>query len=387
MPVVIIIAIITLIIYLLLGFSIGKAIITFVTILVVACPCSLGLATPLAMVISEGLCASNGILVKKSEILENASKINTIVFDKTGTLTYGKLKISKIYNYSSLKDNDILQLAGSIETKSTHPIGKAFTDYMKENKIVKLQVNNFEDVSGFGIIGEIQKQKIILGNRKILAKYNIENKYEEDEKELAKQGNSIIYVIKDSKIMALIGVNDIIRENAKQVIEKINEKNIETIMLTGDNKDTAEKIGKELGITKVIANVLPKEKAEMIKNLKLQNKNVMMCGDGINDSPALANANIGVSVKSGTDIAMDSSDVILTKNDLESILKLINISEKTIKNIKQNLFWAFFYNICMIPIACGILEPIGIEMNPMVAAFAMTISSLTVVLNALRLKK
>ena len=387
MPVVIIIAIITLIIYLLLGFSIGKAIITFVTILVVACPCSLGLATPLAMVISEGLCASNGILVKKSEILENASKINTIVFDKTGTLTYGKLKISKIYNYSSLKDNDILQLAGSIETKSTHPIGKAFTDYMKENKIVKLQVNNFEDVSGFGIIGEIQKQKIILGNRKILAKYNIENKYEEDEKELAKQGNSIIYVIKDSKIMALIGVNDIIRENAKQVIEKINEKNIETIMLTGDNKDTAEKIGKELGITKVIANVLPKEKAEMIKNLKLQNKNVMMCGDGINDSPALANANIGVSVKSGTDIAMDSSDVILTKNDLESILKLINISEKTIKNIKQNLFWAFFYNSLMIPIAIGILNPIGITINPMWASLSMVCSILTVILNALRLKK
>ena len=387
MPVVIIIAIITLIIYLLLGFSIGKAIITFVTILVVACPCSLGLATPLAMVISEGLCASNGILVKKSEILENASKINTIVFDKTGTLTYGKLKISKIYNYSSLKDNDILQLAGSIETKSTHPIGKAFTDYMKENKIVKLQVNNFEDVSGFGIIGEIQKQKIILGNRKILAKYNIENKYEEDEKELAKQGNSIIYVIKDSKIMALIGVNDIIRENAKQVIEKINEKNIETIMLTGDNKDTAEKIGKELGITKVIANVLPKEKAEMIKNLKLQNKNVMMCGDGINDSPALANANIGVSVKSGTDIAMDSSDVILTKNDLESILKLINISEKTIKNIKQNLFWAFFYNCLMIPVAIGFFKPLGISINPMIASLAMVFSSLTVIFNALRLKK
>ena len=386
-PVVIIIAIITLIIYLLLGFSIGKAIITFVTILVVACPCSLGLATPLAMVISEGLCASNGILVKKSEILENASKINTIVFDKTGTLTYGKLKISKIYNYSNLKDNDILQLAGSIETKSTHPIGKAFTDYMKENKIAKLQVNNFEDVSGFGIIGEIQKQKIILGNRKILAKYNIENKYEEDEKELAKQGNSIIYVIKDSKIMALIGVNDIIRENAKQVIERINEKNIETIMLTGDNKDTAEKIGKELGITKVIANVLPKEKAEMIKILKLQNKNVMMCGDGINDSPALANANIGVSVKSGTDIAMDSSDVILTKNDLESILKLINISEKTIKNIKQNLFWAFFYNSLMIPIAIGILDPIGITINPMWASLSMVCSNLTVILNALRLKK
>lgn len=386
-PIVILIAIITLIVYLTLGYGIGNAIITFVTILVVACPCSLGLATPLAIVISEGLCASNGILVKKSEILETASKINTIVFDKTGTLTYGKLKISKIYNYSDLKDDEVLQLAGSVELKSTHPIGKAFSDYMEEGKITKLQVDNFEDISGFGIIGEIKEQKIVLGNSKIVAKYEIKNEHIEDEQSLAKQGNSIVYVIKDNEIIALIGVNDIIRENAKQVIENLNKKEIETIMLTGDNKETAEKIGNELGITKVIANVLPKEKAEMIKSLKSENKHVMMCGDGINDSPALANADIGVSVKSGTDIAMDSSDVILTKNDLESILKLINISEKTIRNVKQNLFWAFFYNALMIPIAIGIFKPIGIAINPMWASLAMVFSSLTVIFNALRLRK
>ena len=386
-PIVIIIAIITFIVQIILGFGIGNSIVNFVTILVVACPCSLGLATPLAIVISEGLCASNGILVKKSEILENASKINTIVFDKTGTLTYGKLKISKINNYSKLKEIEIIQLVGSLEAKSTHPIGKAFTDYMEENKITKLQVDNFEDISGLGIIGEIQNHKIILGNRKILSKYNIENKYIKEEENLAKQGNSIIYAIKDNEIISLIGVNDIIRENAKEVIQNLCQKEVETIMLTGDNKETAEKIAKELGITKVIANVLPKEKAEMIRNLKAENKYVMMCGDGINDSPALANADIGVSVKSGTDIAMDSSDVILTKNDLQSILRLINISEKTIKNIKQNLFWAFFYNSLMIPIAIGILKPIGISINPMWASLAMVFSSLTVILNALRLRK
>lgn len=386
-PAVILIAIITFIVYLILGLGLSNAIITFVTILVVACPCSLGLATPLAIIVSEGMCASNGILVKKSEILENASKINTIVFDKTGTLTYGKLKISKIYNYSKLEDNEILQLVGSIESKSAHPIGKAFTDYMQENNLEKKQVDNFEDVTGYGIIGDVEGKRIILGNNKIVSKFGIENNYFSDEQELAKQGNSIIYVIKDNNIISIIGVNDVIRENSIEVIEKLNQKNIQTIMLTGDNKDTAEKIGKELGITKVIANVLPSEKAEMIKKLKTENKYVMMCGDGINDSPALANADIGVSVKSGTDIAMDSSDVILTKNDLQSIIKLINISEKTIRNIKQNLFWAFFYNLLMIPIAIGILKPIGIVINPMIASLAMVFSSLTVIFNTLRLKK
>ena len=386
-PTVIAIAVLAFIVYLMLGYDFANSLIVFVTILVVACPCSLGLATPLAIVVAEGLCANNGILVKKSEILENAQKINTIVFDKTGTLTYGKLKISEIKNYTNIKEKELLQLVGSLEAKSTHPIGKAFTDYLEENKITKAEVKDFENVSGYGIIGTVNNQKMILGNSKILEKYNIENNYKKDEEELSKNGNSIIYVTQNNKIIALIGVNDIVRDNAKQVIKELNENKIDTIMLTGDNKDTATKIAEDIGITKVIANVLPSDKTNVIKKLKSDNKNVMMCGDGINDSPALATADIGVSVKSGTDIAMDSSDVILTRDNLDSITKLISISKKTIKIIKQNLFWAFFYNVLMIPIAIGFLKPFGISINPMIASVAMVLSSLTVICNTLRLRK
>ncbi len=386
-PTVMIIAILTFLIYIIITKNISEALSTFVTVLVVACPCSLGLATPLAIVISEGICASNGILVKKSEILENAQKTNTIIFDKTGTLTYGKLKIAEIKNYSKIENEKIIQQVGSLENKSTHPIAKAFTDYLEENKIPILEVEEFENIAGLGIVGKIENEEIIIGNQKILEKYKIENKYEKDEQELAEKGNSIIYVVKNKKINAIIGVNDIVRENVKKVIEILNKNKIETIMLTGDNSKTAEKIAKEIGITKVISNVLPAEKAETIKKLKTENKFVIMCGDGINDSPALANSDIGISVNSGTDIAMDSSDVILTRNNLMSIINLINISKKTIRNIKQNLFWAFFYNCLMIPIAIGVLKPIGISINPMIASLAMVLSSITVVLNALRLKK
>ena len=385
-PTVIIIAILTFIFYLIIGAGIASSLIRFVTILVVACPCSLGLATPLAIVVAEGLCASNGILVKKSEVLENARKINTIVFDKTGTLTYGKLRISEIRNYSKYEENKIMQLAGSIESKSTHPIGKAFQNYLEENKIEKLEVTEFKNITGLGIIGTIEKCELILGNSKILDEYKIKNNYKKEEEELTRNGNSIVYLANKEKVLALIGVKDIIRENAIDVIKELKENKIETIMLTGDNEKTAEKIAKEIGIKKVISNVLPTEKTNYIKELKKENKYVMMCGDGINDSPALATADIGVSVNSGTDIAMDSSDVILTKNNLKSILNLINISKKTVRNIKQNLFWAFFYNCLMIPVAMGLFTKFGISISPMIASFAMMFSSITVILNALRLK-
>ncbi len=386
-PVVIVLAILTFIVYLAIGQTIETAITVFVTILVVACPCSLGLATPLAIIVSEGICATNGILIKQSAILENAQKTNVVVFDKTGTLTYGKLKISEIRNYSKLTDNELLQIVGSIEEKTTHPIGKAFTDYMKENKISPLNINEFENITGYGIIGKIDNKNIIIGSSKILNKYDVNNPYEQDEKDLAGKGNSIVYVIQDKEILALIGVNDIVREGAKEVINTLSSMNIETVMLTGDNKETATKIAQELGISRVVSDVLPKEKANMVNELKTGNRFVMMCGDGINDSPALANADIGISVKSGTDIAMDSSDVILTKNNLSSIVKLINISKKTIKNIKQNLFWAFFYNCLMIPVAMGIFRGVGISITPMIASLAMVFSSITVILNALRLKR
>ena len=386
-PVVILIAIITLILYLLITKDLSESLITFVTILVIACPCSLGLATPLAIVVSSGQCAKEGILIKTSEILENVQKIDTVIFDKTGTLTYGKLKISKVINYSNLENQKLLQLVGSLEAKSNHPISKAFESYMSENNVNPLEVSDFENIPGFGIKGKVEKEEIMLGNSKLLNKYNIKNTHITDENTLSLNGNSIIYVIKNNEIIALIGACDIIRENVKNVIKELQNRGITTVMLTGDNEKTASKIAEELGINIVYSNVVPSEKAEVIKKLKEENKYVMMCGDGINDSPALSLSDIGVSIHGATDIAIDSSDVILTQNNLNSILKLIDISKKTFKIIKQNLFWAFFYNLIMIPIAIGILKPIGIIVTPMIASLAMVFSSITVILNTLRLKK
>lgn len=386
-PIVIGIAIVSFLFYLLIGENISNAITTFVTILVVACPCSLGLATPLAIIVSEGLCATNGILVKKSEILENAKKTNTIVFDKTGTLTYGKLKVSEIINYSKMNDSELMQLAGSIESKSTHPIAKAFIDYLKENNIAFIDIDDFESIAGMGITANVNSEKIIVGSNKIIDKYNIKNDHKEDEHKLAENGNSIVYIANENEVLGLIGVNDIIRNESLELINALNNMSIETIMLTGDNKETAEKTANKLDVKKVISEVLPKDKANTVKELKKNNRFVMMCGDGINDSIALAYSDIGISVNDGTDIAMDSADVILTKNDLNCIINLINISRKTVRIIKQNLFWAFFYNCLMIPIAMGLLKPIGISINPMIASLAMVLSSITVILNTLRLRK
>ena len=388
-PTIIIIAIISFAIWLAISKNLATAINIFVTILVVACPCSLGLATPLAIVISSGKASKKGILVKTSEALENAHKIKTICFDKTGTLTKGELTISKIYNYSNLEEKEIIKKVASIENKSEHPIARAIVEKAKEEKIELDQINKFKAIAGYGVRAEIKEQEkshnYLIGNKKLMKENNIQILKEDDETELVTEGNSILYVAQDQKIIALIGVKDTIKEESKEIIEKLKKRKIEVIMLTGDNEKTAKAIAKQLGIEKVIANVLPKQKAEEIKKLK-QNGLVMMCGDGINDSVSLVTADIGVSISSGTDIAMDSAEVVLMNDNLEKIEELIEISRKTIRNIKQNLFWAFFYNTCMVPIACGILEPLGITMNPMIAAFAMTISSLTVVLNALRLR-
>ena len=385
-PTIIIIAIIAFIIWLAISKNLATAINIFVTILVVACPCSLGLATPLAIVISSGKASKNGILVKTSEALENAHKIKTICFDKTGTLTKGELTISKIYNYSNLKEKEIIEIVASIENKSEHPIARAIVKKAQEEKIKLEEIKKFKAIPGFGVEGITQNgDKYLIGNKKLMTENNIKIDNEQDEKDLVNQGNSILFVSLNNELLALIGVKDILKENVIDVIQKLKNRNIDIVMLTGDNEKTAEIIAKEIGINKVISNVTPKEKSEQIKKLK-ENGLVMMCGDGINDSVSLVTADIGVSISSGTDIAMDSAEVVLMNDNLEKIEELIEISKKTIRNIKQNLFWAFFYNICMVPIACGILQPFGITMNPMIAAFAMTISSLTVVLNALRLR-
>ncbi len=385
-PTIIIIAIIAFAIWFMITKNIANAINIFVTILVVACPCSLGLATPLAIVIASGNASKKGILIKTSEALENAHKIKTICFDKTGTLTKGELTIFKIYNYSNLKENEIIRIVASIENKSEHPIARAIVNEAKNQKIELEDVEEFKSIPGYGVSANINQNKYLIGNKKLMLENNITISQEQDELNLVSDGNSILFVTEGQKLIALIGVKDVLKAESKDIVQKLRKRNIKVVMLTGDNEKTAKAIANQIGVDEVIANVLPKQKAEEIKKFKEKGL-VMMCGDGINDSVSLVTADIGVSVSSGTDIAMDSSNVVLMNDNLEKIEDLISISEKTIKNIKQNLFWAFFYNICMIPIACGILEPLGVVMNPMIAAFAMTISSLTVVLNALRLKK
>lgn len=385
-PVVMIIAVIAFIIWLAISKNVATAINIFVSVLVVACPCSLGLATPLAIVIASGNASKRGILVKSSESLENAHKIKTICFDKTGTLTKGTLSISKVYNYSNMEEKELINKVASMEKKSEHPIARAIVAVAENEKLEA--VNDFKAIPGYGIEGTIENDKYIIGNRKLMEQQSIEvpEESEKDEQALVEDGNSILFVAINGKLEALIGVKDIVKEGINNTIEKLKKQNIEVVMITGDNEKTAKKVASQIGIEKVIANVTPKEKAEEIKKLK-QNGLVMMCGDGINDSVSLVTADIGVSISSGTDIAMDSAQVVIMSDNIEKINELIEISRKTIRNIKQNLFWAFFYNVCMIPIACGILKPFGIELNPMIAAFSMTISSLTVVLNALRLSK
>ena len=385
-PIVITLAVITFIIHLILGFTFSESIVYFVTVLVCACPCALGLATPLAIVISEGLCAKNGILVKKSEILENANKIDVIVFDKTGTLTYGDLRISKIINNSGYSNNNLLEIVSSLESKSTHPIASAFKSYASDNGLKSLDVSDFKNLAGIGLSGVINEKEYLIGNNKIFDKYKLDNNMSKEE-ELALDGNSIVYILENKKVIALIGVKDIIRDNASHIIKKLKQINKRIIMLTGDNEITAKIIAKSIGIKEVIANVSPKDKSNKVKELKNKGLKVMMVGDGINDAPSLSLADIGVSLNSAIDIAADSADVILMRNDLNSIYNLFDISRKTLANIKGNLFWAFFYNAFMIPIACGLLEFVNVSMNPMIAGLAMTLSSFTVILNALRLKR
>lgn len=377
-PVMIVLSLITFVTQCFLNYPINQALLHAITLLVSACPCALGLAVPLVVVVSNGLCAKKGLFLRDSETLENARKIDTIVFDKTGTLTYGKLKIWKCFSYTILKEEDLKNLVANIEALSLHPIRTAF-----EVKNA-LPVEEFKTFSGMGVQGKIYKKCYSIGNEKLLEKLNCTEIHKEDYQELTQNGCSILYVLEENKVIGLIGVRDVIRDEIKEVLGKCEQKKIETIMLTGDNERAARLVADELGIQKVIANVLPNKKAEEVQKLIQNGKQVMMVGDGINDAPALASSNVGVSISDGTDIAMDASNVILMNNNMYHLLDLIEISKRSYKAIKQNLFWAFFYNLCMIPIAMGLLEPLGIVITPMIGSLAMIFSSLTVVLNSLR---
>lgn len=377
-PFIFLLALLTFIIQLVLNSSFEQALIHMITVLVVACPCALGLAVPLVVVVSNGLCAKRGLFLRNGDVLEKARNIDTVVFDKTGTLTFGRLNIFHVFNYSEYKDDDLIDIVSNLEGCSSHPISSAFKIHRK------LKVEKFKTLNGIGIYGEIDGKKYYLGNDKILSKLKIKERHLPDYTYLLENGCSIIYMLEDNRIISLIGVRDVVRSDLSPVVRELKKNNVEVVMLTGDNKKTASLIAEELGITQIMTDVLPQEKADYIKDLIDKNKKVIMVGDGINDALSLVCATIGISVNDGTDVAMDSADVILMNNDMNNILDLVKISRCAYRVMRQNLFWAFFYNICMIPIAMGLFDKLGITMTPMFGSIAMIFSSLTVVLNSLR---
>lgn len=360
----------------------------FISVLVIACPCALGLATPTAIMVGTGKGAEYGVLIKSGAALETAHKIQTVVFDKTGTITEGKPKVTDIITVQGASQEELLLIAASAEKTSEHPLGEAIVKKAEEEKLDLKKVDFFKAIPGHGIEVEIDSKKILLGNKKLIMENNIAlEDLEEKSIKLANEGKTPMYIASDGKIMGIIGVADTVKESSQKAIEKLHGMGIEVAMITGDNQKTAEAIAKQVGIDTVIAEVLPEDKASEVKKLQEKGRKVAMVGDGINDAPALVQADVGMAIGSGTDVAIESADIVLVRSDLMDVATAIQLSKKTIKNIKENLFWAFAYNTVGIPVAMGILHIFGGPLlNPMIAAAAMSFSSVSVLLNALRLK-
>lgn len=359
----------------------------FISVMVIACPCSLGLATPTAIMVGTGRGAELGILIKSGEALEKAHKVNTVVFDKTGTLTEGKPKVTDILTMEGYKENDTLQIAGALELHSEHPLGEAIVEEAKNRGLIFPQVNDFISITGQGVYGKIEESEVLIGNVKLMKAKNIEITMKKELDELASQGKTPMYMAIDGKFLGIIAVADVMKEEAVDTIKELKERGYKIGMITGDNKITAEAIGKQVGIDMIFAEVTPEDKYLKVKELQEEGYNVAMVGDGINDSPALVQADVGIAIGGGTDIAMESADIVLMKRNLKDVLTAMDLSNATIRNIKQNLFWAFIYNTLGIPIAAGLLYPFtGHLLNPMIAGGAMAMSSVSVVTNALRLK-
>jgi Cu+-exporting ATPase len=388
-PTVISLALITFLLWILFGPGFAFALMNFIAVLIIACPCALGLATPTAIIVGSGRGAEGGILFKGAESLELASQLKTIVFDKTGTLTEGKPSVTDIKSFNNFDKSTILNLAASVEKRSEHPLGEAIVRKAKESSVLLVNSENFLAVPGKGVQAEVEGRKILIGNKKwIVEECGVQSSDFEIDKSAINSSNSEMFVAVDGVAVGRITLQDTIKESSIEAIRDLHLFGIETIMLTGDSTQTAQAIAQQAGIDRVLAEVLPGEKAENIDNLQKEGKIVAMVGDGINDAPALAQADIGMAIGTGTDIAMEASDVTLIKGDLRGVATAIKLSKKVIRTIKQNLFWAFFYNILGIPIAAGLLYPFfGILLKPVFAAFAMSMSSVFVVSNSLRLKK
>ncbi len=365
------------------------ALLNFVAVLIIACPCALGLATPTAIMVGTGVGAANGILIKNAESLEIAHKVNTVVLDKTGTITMGKPALTNIVSLGTLAENEILHLAASAEKNSEHPLGETIVLAAENKKITLTDSVNFEAIAGAGVRAEIAGKKILVGTKQLMAGQGIAAaEGEEKMAELEEQGKTVMIVAVDGREIGLIAVADTPKVSSRTAVEKLQKMGLEVIMMTGDNQKTAEAIAREVGIRRVIAKVLPENKAEAVKKLQAEGKVVAMVGDGINDAPALAAADIGIAMGTGTDIAMEAGDITLMQGDLRSIVGALGLSRATMKIIKQNLFWAYAYNTVLIPVAAGVLFPFfGILLNPILAAGAMGLSSISVVANSLRLKR
>ncbi|THE15592.1 cadmium-translocating P-type ATPase [Enterococcus hirae] len=359
-----------------------------ISVLVIACPCALGLATPTAIMVGTGKGAENGVLIKSGDALEEAQKIQTVIFDKTGTITKGKPVVTDIIHYNEYSDDEVLLLAASVETGSEHPLGEAIVEGAKERNLPLKNMKEFQAIPGHGIQGKIEEQLVCLGNRKWMLENQIDLlDAQEISDRLASEGKTPMYLAVDDKLVGIVAVADTIKETSVAAIEKLHRMGIQVAMITGDNKRTAEAIAKQVGIDRVFSEVLPEDKAMEVKKLQNEGMYVAMVGDGINDAPALAQANVGIAIGSGTDVAIESADIVLMRGDLMDVPTAIELSRETIKNIKQNLFWAFAYNTIGIPIAMGVLHLFGGPLlNPMFAGAAMSLSSVSVLLNALRLK-
>ncbi len=388
-PVVCLIAVLVFAAWLLGGESLVFALTIFISVLVIACPCALGLATPTAIMVGTGKGAEYGILIKGGEALETTHKVNTIVFDKTGTITEGKPEVTDIIPAGSITRQRLLQVAASAEKGSEHPLGAAIVRGAEREKLSFLTSEQFEAIPGHGIEVTIGGIRTLIGNKKLMDDRNIslqELAMESDR--LALEGKTPMYIAMDEKIAGIIAVADVVKESSAKAIAKLNEMGIEVAMITGDNRKTAEAIAKQVGIARVLAEVLPQDKSTEVKKLQQEGRKGAMGGDGINDAPALTQADVGIAIGSGTDVAMESADIVLMKSDLMDVPTAIQLSKSTIRNIKQNLFWAFAYNTLGIPVAAGLLYLFGGPLlNPVIAAAAMALSSVSVLTNALRLKR
>lgn len=387
-PAVLVIAVLAAVIWAVTGHPIGFVLKIFVSVLVIACPCALGLATPTAIMVGTGLGASHGILIKSGEALEITHKAQAVVLDKTGTVTEGKPKVVQVISKTRSRE-ELLWMAGACEVPSEHPLGKAIVEAAREQRGKLPACEEFSSITGQGIHAVLEGRSFWIGNAKLLKEKNFSTKdLEKEAEEIAAKGQTPMFVVIDGVLEGIISVADTVKETSRSAIDKIKKAGIKVYMLTGDNRRTAEYIGSQVHADEVIAEVLPQDKAAVVQKLQQEGKTVLMVGDGINDAPALAQADIGVAIGSGSDIAMESSDVVLMRSDLEDVYRAIKLSKATIRNIKENLFWAFAFNSCGIPVAAGLLYAFGGPLlNPMIAGLAMSFSSVFVVSNALRLKR